>query len=93
MGEFTRESISKTLQLLRFRRSKVDVGTAEAPEEPLDEAVRLEARRKRREAIKAKYRGQDSLRIQALHQGADSELTSGTPMSATGKSSTLSSFF
>lgn len=56
--------------------------TAEAPEETLDEAARLEARRKRREAIKAKYRGQDALRIQALHQGADSELTPSTPLSA-----------
>jgi serine/threonine-protein kinase PRP4 len=65
-------------------RSSSDV-TAEAPEEVLDEAARLEARRKRREAIKAKYRGQDALRIQALHQGADPELTPVTPMSTTGK--------
>ncbi|KUL91831.1 hypothetical protein ZTR_01032 [Talaromyces verruculosus] len=57
--------------------------TAEAPEEVLDEAARLEARRKRREAIKAKYRGQDALRIQALHQGADPDLTPVTPMSTT----------
>lgn len=52
----------------------------------MDEAARLEARRKRREAIKAKYRGQDALRIQALHQGAGPELTPVTPISAAGKS-------
>ncbi|EED19579.1 serine/threonine protein kinase (Prp4), putative [Talaromyces stipitatus ATCC 10500] len=61
--------------------SSADVSTTEPPEEILDEAARLEARRKRREAIKAKYRGQDALRIQALHQGADAELTPVTPMS------------
>ncbi|KAL4772195.1 kinase-like domain-containing protein [Aspergillus nidulans var. acristatus] len=45
---------------------------AEQPEEPLDEAAQLEARRKRREAIKAKYRDQATpLRIQALHLGGD----------------------
>lgn len=71
------------MKVLITRRSNAD-GTTEAPEEPLDEAARLEARRKRREAIKAKYRGQDSLRIQALHQGANSEQTT-TPMSSTGK--------
>ncbi|KAL4928382.1 putative serine/threonine protein kinase (Prp4) [Aspergillus undulatus] len=43
--------------------------TAE-PEEPLDEAAQLEARRKRREAIKAKYKDQATpLRIQALNIG------------------------
>lgn len=45
----------------------------------MDEAARLEARRKRREAIKAKYRAQDDLRIQALHQGAGLQQTPGTP--------------
>ncbi|KAL4979263.1 kinase-like domain-containing protein [Aspergillus desertorum] len=45
---------------------------AEQPVEPLDEAAQLEARRKRREAIKAKYRDQSTpLRIQALHIGGD----------------------
>jgi serine/threonine-protein kinase PRP4 len=44
----------------------------------MDEAARLEARRKRREAIKAKYRGQATpLRLQALHLGAETE--SSTP--------------
>lgn len=58
--------------------------TDEGPEEFLDEAARLEARRKRREAIKAKYRGPDSLRIQALHQGAaSSEQSVATPLSST----------
>ncbi|KAL4906075.1 hypothetical protein BDW74DRAFT_138095 [Aspergillus multicolor] len=42
------------------------------PVEPLDEAAQLEARRKRREAIKAKYKDQATpLRIQALHLGGD----------------------
>ncbi|KAL5050074.1 hypothetical protein BDW71DRAFT_204135 [Aspergillus fruticulosus] len=44
----------------------------EQPVEPLDEAAQLEARRKRREAIKAKYRDQATpLRIHALHLGGD----------------------
>ncbi|KIW65436.1 hypothetical protein PV04_07697 [Phialophora macrospora] len=45
------------------------------PEEPkpLDEAALIEERRKRREAIKNKYRGQARpLLVQALHLGADS---------------------
>ncbi|OKL62657.1 hypothetical protein UA08_01634 [Talaromyces atroroseus] len=63
--------------------SNVDADISEALEKPLDEAARLEARRKRREAIKAKYRGQDSLRIQALHQGTTSEQTAVTPISST----------
>jgi serine/threonine-protein kinase PRP4 len=45
------------------------------PEEskPLDEAALIEERRKRREAIKNKYRGQaPPLLVQALHLGADS---------------------
>ncbi|RHZ74455.1 hypothetical protein CDV55_107920 [Aspergillus turcosus] len=54
--------------------------TAEEPAETLDEAARLEARRKRREAIKAKYRGQATpLRLQAVHIGADTD--SSTPPS------------
>ncbi|KAK5046325.1 hypothetical protein LTR84_008469 [Exophiala bonariae] len=45
---------------------------------PVDEASLIEERRKRREAIKNKYRGQaPSLLVQALHVGADS--TPGTP--------------
>ena len=42
------------------------------PAEPVDEATQLEARRKRREAIRAKYRGQATpLRLQALHIAGD----------------------
>ncbi|KAL3469825.1 kinase-like domain-containing protein [Aspergillus californicus] len=42
------------------------------PIEPVDEAAKLEARRKRREAIKAKYKDQATpLRIQALHLSSD----------------------
>ncbi|KAF9889963.1 U4/U6 small nuclear ribonucleoprotein prp4 [Aspergillus nanangensis] len=48
------------------------------PTGPMDEAAQLEARRKRREATKAKYRGQATpLRLQALHIGSDRE--SSTP--------------
>ncbi|RAH48078.1 putative serine/threonine protein kinase (Prp4) [Aspergillus brunneoviolaceus CBS 621.78] len=50
-------------------------------EEPVDEAAQLEARRKRREAIRAKYRGQATpLRLQALHIGGDGDST--TPSAA-----------
>ncbi|KAF4158242.1 hypothetical protein CNMCM6069_004442 [Aspergillus lentulus] len=53
--------------------------TADEPAEALDEAARLEARRKRREAIKAKYRGQATpLRLQA-HIGADTDSSTPTP--------------
>ncbi|KAF4267371.1 hypothetical protein CNMCM8812_002338 [Aspergillus fumigatus] len=53
--------------------------TAEEPAETLDEAARLEARRKRREAIKAKYRAQATpLRLQA-HVGADTDSSTPTP--------------
>ncbi|KAL3461326.1 kinase-like protein [Aspergillus heterothallicus] len=52
--------------------------------EPLDETAQLEARRKRREAIKAKYRGQATpLRIQALHLGGDGDSTAPTSESVT----------
>lgn len=45
---------------------------------PVDEAFLIEERRRRREAIKNKYRGQaPSLLVQALHVGADS--TPGSP--------------
>ncbi|KAL5338716.1 kinase-like domain-containing protein [Aspergillus crustosus] len=52
------------------------------PIEPLDEAAQLEARRKRREAIKAKYKAQATpLRIQALHiGGSDSTLGTSEPV-------------
>ena len=48
------------------------------PSEPVDEAAQLEARRKRREAIRAKYRGQATpMRLQALHIGSSRD--SSTP--------------
>lgn len=47
--------------------------------EPLDEAAALEARRKRREAIRAKYRSQASpMHLKALHIG-EAETDSSTP--------------
>lgn len=55
--------------------------SAEEPQlsEPVDEATALEARRKRREAIRAKYRGQaNPLQLKALHIG-DGETDSSTP--------------
>ncbi|KAL2810647.1 kinase-like domain-containing protein [Aspergillus granulosus] len=60
-------------------------GSAEQPPaEPLDEAAQLEARRKRREAIKAKYRGQATpLRIQALHLSGDGGSTTPTSEAVT----------
>ncbi|KZF19785.1 kinase-like protein [Xylona heveae TC161] len=49
---------------------------------PVDEASLIEDRRKRREAIKAKYRGQATpLLVQALHLGTDSQ--SSTPVTET----------
>lgn len=45
---------------------------------PIDEAALIEERRRRREAIKSKYRSQaPSLLVQALHVGGNS--TPGTP--------------
>lgn len=55
----------------------------EQPSEPLDEAAQLEARRKKREAIRAKYRSQATpMRLQALHIGAETD--SSTPSADTG---------
>lgn len=54
---------------------------AEEPDlsEPVDEAAVLDARRKRREAIRAKYRSQASpMHLKALHIG-DVETDSSTP--------------
>jgi serine/threonine-protein kinase PRP4 len=49
------------------------------PSEPMDEAAALEARRKRREAIKAKYRSQATpMHLKAL-QVPDGETDSSTP--------------
>ncbi|KAI9893387.1 MAG: U4/U6 small nuclear ribonucleoprotein prp4 [Vezdaea aestivalis] len=46
------------------------------PEEPIDEAALIEQRRKRREAITAKYKTQPPLLMQALKLGNDSERSS-----------------
>ena len=57
---------------------------SEKPEEPkqVDEAALIEERRKRREAIKNKYRGQaPPLLVQALHLGAESTPASPAPES------------
>ncbi|RAL15534.1 putative serine/threonine protein kinase (Prp4) [Aspergillus homomorphus CBS 101889] len=60
------------------------------PVEPVDEAAQLEARRKRREAIRAKYRGQATpLRLQALQIGSDRD--SATPSAETVASVTTNS--
>jgi serine/threonine-protein kinase PRP4 len=51
---------------------------------PLDEAALIEERRKRREAIKNKYRSQPApLLVQALHTGTDLKLGSPAPGSIT----------
>ncbi|TQB72927.1 U4/U6 small nuclear ribonucleoprotein prp4 [Monascus purpureus] len=65
----------------------------EEPAELLDEAARLEARRKRREAIKAKYRGQATpLRLQALHiRGETDSSTPGTDENVAGNISSSES--
>jgi serine/threonine-protein kinase PRP4 len=57
---------------------------AEEPEEPLDEAALIEKRRKRREAIKAKYQGSNTpLLVQAInHASLNSTDTSNTPAAA-----------
>ncbi|KAH8423833.1 putative serine/threonine protein kinase (Prp4) [Aspergillus melleus] len=50
------------------------------PVEEVDEAAQIQARRKRREAIRAKYRGQATpLRLQALHIDSDRESSAPTP--------------
>lgn len=64
--------------------------TVEEPQisEPVDEASRLEERRKRREAIRAKYRSQATpLHLQALQVGAerDSPSTPSVDASVTNK--------
>ncbi|KAJ1715945.1 kinase-like domain-containing protein [Aspergillus flavus] len=67
----TEESTNATVQ---------DAHREPQPAEPIDEATQLEARRKRREAIRAKYRGQATpLRLQALHIAGDG--ASSTPNS------------
>lgn len=57
--------------LTQFRSTLAEETSTEAPEEEqLDEATLIEQRRKRREAIKAKYRGSGTpLLVQALHLG------------------------
>lgn len=70
-----------------------DISTSKGqgePVEPVDEAAQLEARRKRREAIRAKYRGQATpLRLQALQLGAETE--SSTPSADTGTTNNTAS--
>ncbi|KAL4915338.1 kinase-like domain-containing protein [Aspergillus aurantiobrunneus] len=62
-------------------------GDEQQPIEPVDEAAQLETRRKRREAIKAKYSQATPLRVQALHLGGDRDSTpiseAGTPSNET----------
>ncbi|GAB1211788.1 hypothetical protein ATERTT37_000912 [Aspergillus terreus] len=58
----------------RFPTVEDSVATSDdtEPAEAMDEAAQLEARRKRREAIKAKYRAQATpLQLQALHIASD----------------------
>ncbi|KAJ5648262.1 hypothetical protein N7490_004634 [Penicillium lividum] len=57
----------------------LDVAEESQPSEPVDETAALEARRKRREAIQAKYRSQATpLHLKALHAG-DGDTDSSTP--------------
>lgn len=63
----------------------VDSGEDLQPSEPVDEAAALEARRKRREAIRAKYRGQATpLRLKALPVETDASTPSTEMASAQG---------
>ncbi|ETI26067.1 hypothetical protein G647_02844 [Cladophialophora carrionii CBS 160.54] len=72
-GEGSRVGFDRSSDLSR----QADPDKPEEPQ-PLDEAALIEERRKRREAIKNKYRGQaPPLLVQALHLGADS--VSGSP--------------
>ncbi|KAJ5989107.1 hypothetical protein N7481_004317 [Penicillium waksmanii] len=68
--------------------------TAEEPQsaEPIDEAAALEARRKRREAIRAKYRSQATpLHLKAVHADVDTDSSTpgAEPASALDKSGRL----
>jgi serine/threonine-protein kinase PRP4 len=56
-------------------RTKTETTVAEEEPEPMDEEARIEARRKQREAIKAKYKNSNvsaPLLVQALHIGTES---------------------
>ncbi|KAI9929119.1 U4/U6 small nuclear ribonucleoprotein prp4 [Aspergillus wentii] len=65
----------------------VDNPEEQQPAESVDEATQMEARRKRREAIRAKYRGQATpLRLQALQIGGDTD--SSTPSTDTPQAET-----
>ena len=67
------------------RRTNDDTATAEdSSKQPvLDDAAQIEVRRKRREAIKNKYRGQATpLLVQALHIGAESAQATPDPNSS-----------
>lgn len=60
--------------------SSVNEPDSAEPVQPLDEAAQLEERRKRREAIRAKYKDQaPPLRVQALHLGGDGDSASASP--------------
>ena len=70
--------------LYRVDTPSASEAVEESQPEPVDEAGALEARRKRREAIRAKYRSQASpLHLQALHVDTDSSTAGSTePASA-----------
>lgn len=64
--------VSSSLIFVSTNATVQDAHREPQPAEPIDEATQLEARRKRREAIRAKYRGQATpLRLQALHIAGD----------------------
>lgn len=66
----------------QYQEQSEDVSMQPPKPAPADEASLIEERRKRREAIKAKYKGQATpLLVQALQLGNDSEAQ--TPMADT----------
>lgn len=88
-AETRKTQVQQTLPRRAHFADEVDTPSAseaveESQPEPVDEAGALEARRKRREAIRAKYRSQASpLHLQALHVDTDSSTAGSTePASA-----------
>lgn len=89
------------LLLMQSRSTPAEEASTEAPEEEqVDEATLIDQRRKRREAIKAKYRGSGTpLLVQALHLGDKSggstpgQGEDDSPSVPTGKHITLYSKF
>lgn len=87
--------------LKHYRSTPAEEASPEAPEEEqVDEATLIEQRRKRREAIKAKYRGSGTpLLVQALHLGDKSGASTpgqgedDSPSGPNGKRITLHSRF